>query len=283
MDECAEEWGADFIVTAHTASDQMESFFVDLMTGVSVFTLGGISVQNGRYIRPMLEISTEMVNDYLAKKGLEPVYDSSNSDLRYVRNFVREKLMPLLEDNTQLRASISRIQEESCILNAYFTKLTEDFAYCPPEGGVVIDREHLNTAEPMLQHYILGKWISQLARGGTVHINAVLKQMQQKRSARIDLPQSFYCEITPRRVRIFHKSLVAAFQMRADLYDGNAELPKHLRTSNVILRSRKNGDRYKDKKIKDLFERLKLDLYDRDRAIIAEMDKQIVWVEYVNS
>ena len=76
----------DFLFTAHTYSDDIESFFVDLYTGASLFTLGCIMYENNQIIRPMLNITTEMVNDYIAENNLEPVFDETNNDIKYVRN-----------------------------------------------------------------------------------------------------------------------------------------------------------------------------------------------------
>jgi tRNA(Ile)-lysidine synthase len=292
LHECAIDHGADYVATAHTASDQLESFFVDLLTGTSVFTLGGIAgsceyisddiklVGDVRLIRPLLDVSTDMVNEYLAAKGLAAVYDSTNSDTRYVRNFVRTKLLPALDTRTDaLKATVASIQEESRLLADYFDRQTAHFVSLPAEGGVIISRAQLDSAELVLQRYILGKWVSILARGGAMHVCAILRQLQEPRSVRIDLPQGHFCEITPRAVRIFDRSLVQPFEYAAAEAYG---LSEHVRASAEIVRSRQNGDRYRGKKLKDLFEQRKLDLYERDRAMVAVAMGEIIWVEHID-
>jgi len=49
----------------------------------------------------------------------------------------------------------------------------------------------------------------------------------------------------------------------------------------VVVRNRRNGDRIGSDKVKDMMIDRKIDLFERDRAIIVECDNRIVWAEYI--
>lgn len=273
------------VVTAHTFDDQLESFFVDLITGASIYTLGGITPElegDTVFIRPFLSVSTDMIMQYLEKHGQQAVYDSSNSDSRYVRNYVRGELLPrFAEVRESLQNNVIRIQEESRRLNELFDKNTRRFVSY--SGGVaLIQRDYLDKAAEVEQRYIIGKWVSVLTRGGSVHVDAIMEKLGSGRSLRLSLPQNYLCEVTPRSLRLFPRAKVACFRYESAksetvLSDGTVVTVEG--ANSFIIRSRKPGDRYNGRKIKDLFEKYKIDPYDRDRTVVIEADGQILAVE----
>jgi tRNA(Ile)-lysidine synthase len=281
-----------FILTAHTLDDQLESFFVDLMTGVSVFTAGGIEASGGYLARPFLKITTDDVLEYIKYNSLLPVYDSSNDDLRYSRNLVRQKLIPVVKElGSGIINAIVRVQAESAILKEWMDRRTADAVCYIAEGGVAIDRKQLNEFSDAERLYLIGKWLSFFCRGGRVHTEALLKQLYRQRSARHNLPEGWLCEITPRTVRMFPAGSVAPFCMEkpegiksVELHGGRTLLfPPCMLDKAYRIRSRKNGDKYNGKKLKDLFEKRGIDLYLRDRAVVVEDSCGIVWVEHLKN
>ncbi|MHA2610665.1 MAG: tRNA lysidine(34) synthetase TilS [bacterium JZ-2024 1] len=89
--------GYDWIATAHTASDQVETILMRLLTGGDLESLRGISPCSGNILRPLLPYFREEVVEYAQKNGLNWYEDSSNWDLRFFRNKVRHQLIPFLE------------------------------------------------------------------------------------------------------------------------------------------------------------------------------------------
>ncbi|MDR2885035.1 MAG: tRNA lysidine(34) synthetase TilS [Deferribacteraceae bacterium] len=278
--------GYDFILTAHTADDQLESFFVDLLTGASIYTLGGINAVNDRVVRPIIDVSTEMIVQYLDANRLSCVFDSSNAEITYKRNLVRSEIIPNIRQYGDMLETIERIQQESRFLNEYFTKSTADIAI-HNDGMVIIDRERFDRLIEPERRFLLGKWLSSLCRGGTVHVTAVLEQLGRVRSARLSMPERHLCEVTPRTIRIFPDQMVAPFKIakgagvrKITLPNGRVvELNDELTAKELIIRSRADGDRLGKHKLKDLFNDKTIDLFDRDRAIVAEEDGTLVWVE----
>ena len=88
----------DFVITAHHKDDNVETFFINLIRGTGVNGLCGIKARNKKIIRPLLEISRQEIERYLTKNKIKYRNDSSNSEVKYLRNKIRHQLMPLLKE-----------------------------------------------------------------------------------------------------------------------------------------------------------------------------------------
>ncbi len=105
LDQICEENGIDFIVTAHNATDQLETMLMHLIRGSGLDGLCGIPEQNGKILRPLLSLEKETILDYCTDCGIPFVTDSTNSDDSYTRNFIRLQVLPLLKQLNRNAAS----------------------------------------------------------------------------------------------------------------------------------------------------------------------------------
>ena len=94
-----EEVDADRIALAHHKDDQAETVLLHLIRGSSLRGLGGMRFVRGRYIRPMLEVSSAEIETFLAEEHIAHREDETNADLSYARNRVRRELMPYLKEH----------------------------------------------------------------------------------------------------------------------------------------------------------------------------------------
>ena len=109
------------IATAHTADDNAETVLLHLLRGSGLRGLGGITPKSGGLIRPMLEVTREDVEGYLAENWIAHVEDSSNGADAFLRNRLRHSVMPLLrQENPSLALSLSamaqRLREDEQVL-----------------------------------------------------------------------------------------------------------------------------------------------------------------------
>ncbi len=112
--QSAERWPADWIVTAHTQDDQLETLLMRMLAGGASGGLSGIPWRRGRILRPLIQTSREQVLDYLRFRGLSYRTDSTNSSERYLRNRVRRRLIPLVHELfPSAGASAERFAEET--------------------------------------------------------------------------------------------------------------------------------------------------------------------------
>ena len=88
----------DFIVTAHHADDNLETFLINLSRGTGLDGLCGIPAQNEAVIRPLLPFSRAAIEAYAKENHLQWREDSSNASDKYLRNQIRHHLVPMLKD-----------------------------------------------------------------------------------------------------------------------------------------------------------------------------------------
>jgi tRNA(Ile)-lysidine synthase len=84
------------------------------MRGSGLRGLAGIlPVRDGLFIRPLLCVSREDILMFLQGRGQAYRQDRSNQDRRFLRNRIRQDLLPLLEReyNPQIRAALVRLAE----------------------------------------------------------------------------------------------------------------------------------------------------------------------------
>ena len=112
----AEEIGSRYVVTAHTADDQVETILHRIFRGTGIAGLAGIPRTRplgdaAVILRPLLHVSHQDVLVYLKAIGQEFREDRTNQDVSYTRNRIRHQLLPLLTEqyNQNIRESILRL------------------------------------------------------------------------------------------------------------------------------------------------------------------------------
>jgi tRNA(Ile)-lysidine synthase len=88
---------ADWILTAHTRDDLLEALLMRFLRGSGPAGLAPMMRNNGRILRPLLEVSRQDVLSYLEEKSIQYRTDSTNYDISFLRNRVRHKLVPILD------------------------------------------------------------------------------------------------------------------------------------------------------------------------------------------
>jgi tRNA(Ile)-lysidine synthase len=100
---------ADAIAVAHHRDDLAETVLLNLIRGTGIRGLSGISPKNNFIVRPLLGISRDEIEAYVDERKLPFIFDSSNSDDAFVRNFLRLNVIPLLEKiNPSVKNAIYR-------------------------------------------------------------------------------------------------------------------------------------------------------------------------------
>jgi tRNA(Ile)-lysidine synthetase-like protein len=101
----------DFILTAHHADDNLETFLINLVRGTGLDGLTGIPVQNENVIRPLLIFSRQEIEQYAKENNIDWREDSSNASDKYLRNKIRRHLVPILKElNTEFLSSFHKTQ-----------------------------------------------------------------------------------------------------------------------------------------------------------------------------
>ncbi len=101
----------DYILTAHHADDNLETFLIHLVRGTGIDGFTGIPPQNGKVIRPFLIFSRSEIEHYAKDNIIEWREDSSNASDKYLRNKIRHNLVPILKElNPDFLSSFHKTQ-----------------------------------------------------------------------------------------------------------------------------------------------------------------------------
>ena len=87
------------IAVAHNADDQVETYLMRFIRGAGLTGLTAMKFKNGRIIRPLLAITRKEILDHLKKNKLTYRTDKTNLQNEYLRNKIRNRLLPYLEKN----------------------------------------------------------------------------------------------------------------------------------------------------------------------------------------
>jgi tRNA(Ile)-lysidine synthase len=120
----------DYILLAHHANDNIETLLMNFLRGTGLKGLTAIpagTTKEKRLLRPLLTVQRSEIIFYAQKHRLSWVEDSSNSSLKYTRNYFRHELIPSIEKvfpqvENNLLGNIERFTK---IYNLYQVMVTE--------------------------------------------------------------------------------------------------------------------------------------------------------------
>ena len=103
FNELAQQLEFDYILTAHHADDNLETFLINFTRGTGLNGLTGIPMVNEMVIRPLLPFSRALIETYATENNISWREDSSNATRKYLRNKLRHEVVPILKEiNPQL-------------------------------------------------------------------------------------------------------------------------------------------------------------------------------------
>lgn len=109
------------IATAHTADDNLETVLFHLLRGSGTHGLSGIPPRRGVYIRPLLGLSGKAIRETLRTENVAFVEDSTNGDVQYTRNYLRQNVVPLFRavtpnpEEAGLRCAALCREDDECL------------------------------------------------------------------------------------------------------------------------------------------------------------------------
>jgi tRNA(Ile)-lysidine synthase len=179
----ANEW----LVTAHHLDDQLETLLLQLMRGAGVAGMAGMASWTREPLplwRPLLEVSRAELSSWLQARGGRWVEDDSNLDERFDRNYLRHRIVPLLQarwpsaSKTAARTA-AHLGEARELLQA----LAEIDASRVIEEGVV-QLTALQALDVVRQRNLLRHWITSqgMAMPDAVHLERIRVELPAARS-----------------------------------------------------------------------------------------------------
>ncbi|WP_417362952.1 tRNA lysidine(34) synthetase TilS [Galbibacter sp.] len=92
-----QELGFSYLLTAHHADDNLETFLINLGRASGLEGLTGIPEINDYIVRPLLPFSRSEIVQYAKAHQIMWREDSSNAESKYIRNKYRHDIIPLIK------------------------------------------------------------------------------------------------------------------------------------------------------------------------------------------
>ncbi|MBI5359730.1 MAG: tRNA lysidine(34) synthetase TilS [Planctomycetes bacterium] len=202
----AETVGANKVATGHTIDDQAETVLLRLMRGTGLRGLQGILHVRRitkrspiLVIRPLLEIDKELILGYLTQKKIDYRIDSTNLTNHYLRNKVRNTLIPKLQEeyNLEISTLLAQLANQSAEMFSYFeaevSGALRRIIVEEEDNRITLDAKHLAREHIFLQTNIITSAIT-LLKGNTTgitykHYRSILNLLEKNGScAEAQLP-----------------------------------------------------------------------------------------------
>lgn len=94
--EIQEKEKLKFLVTAHHLNDQLETFIINLSKAAGINGLSGIPSNDNNILRPLLNVSKKEIYQFAEQNTIEFREDLSNKKSDYLRNKIRNEIVPVL-------------------------------------------------------------------------------------------------------------------------------------------------------------------------------------------
>jgi len=99
----AKEYKCSLVATAHNLDEHIETILLNLIRGTNLKGLCGIPVKRKLsdkiyVVRPMMCLKKEEIINYLKENNIKYVVDRTNYDVSYTRNWIRLKIIPMIEE-----------------------------------------------------------------------------------------------------------------------------------------------------------------------------------------
>lgn len=127
FEEVLKKTNSNKIATAHNNNDKVETIIMNILRGSGTAGLKGLDpIRENKFIKPLIEISREEIEEYCEKNKLNPRIDKSNSENIYTRNKVRNIVIPYVKNefNHNILKTINRLSEVATEENEYLNKVT---------------------------------------------------------------------------------------------------------------------------------------------------------------
>lgn len=220
--------GGAKIAVAHNKNDRAETVLFQLFRGSGLHGMCGIKPVQGNVIRPLLCVTREEIEAYLAERGILYRTDSTNEEDGHARNRIRHHILSYAEQEICQGSTehISRTADMLTQAAAYLDAQTEEaYQICVTEeahpmcradesgmggGGVTISADAFARLHPYLQGSLLHRCFEKLAPAAkdvtSAHVKSVCALFDKQVGRVLALPNGMTAERTYQGVFLGYKT-----------------------------------------------------------------------------
>ncbi|APC97727.1 tRNA lysidine(34) synthetase TilS [Francisella frigiditurris] len=282
------------LILGHHLDDQAETFLIQAIRGAGPAGLSSMpklrKLNHGYIFRPLLDIPRKDIEEFAYQNKITWVDDDSNEDIKYQRNFIRHKIVPLLKEiNPSINQTLTRSANLCAKNHNTLSKLLKKQLDSILENKQLI-LEKLINQDTDIQENILHLWFKE-------NTGVSLKASQTE--SIINALNT--TALTGWQVSINNYSLCLTYGKLSILKQNNTYSPSSptkdnvinwlkannifdINFSDIIVREKKPSDkcryigRNKENKLKILFQELNIPAAKRDIARVIELNSQIIAV-----
>jgi tRNA(Ile)-lysidine synthase len=250
LEETARNCGAAKIAVGHHREDQAETVLNHLIRGSGAAGLRGIlPVRDGLIIRPLLDVGRDDIMEFLSREGLAYVIDSSNASPLFLRNRIRNELIPKLTAhyNPRLIDTLCRtaeiIRREDDYLQGVVRQIINGWGIALECGKISLPLPGFLALHEAIQSRVVKSLLEGLAPWrngiGYRHIEAVLRLAHRAdgQKASLDLPFGIRVEFERDFLRIRkeqdRRPRKARQRGKSVLFEYPVEVPAGIRLSEI--------------------------------------------------
>lgn len=309
LNRAAEQFQTARIATAHHRDDQVETVLMNLFRGSGLRGLGGIRPVREHVIRPLMCLTREEIEEYLTEHKIAWCEDSTNRELLYSRNKIRNVLVPWVKKEVNERGAEHILAASGLAWEAdeYFRAQAERIIEENAEinNGCVKILTNIFDGQPhILKTYVIRAMLRRLSGSekdiSVRHIEAVCGLTGPGGGTTVDLPYGLcavrgyeFLELEYRnREKKERKFSDLHVKTRIFPWEKSFEIPKNQYTkwfdydkieTAVCVRGRKSGDYFlcgggNRKLLKRYFIDEKIPEAQRDEIPLLADGNHIIWV-----
>ncbi len=179
--EAMGETGALGVLLAHTEDDQAETVLLGLARGSGPASLKGMAAHDGPYSRPLLALPRSTLRQALEDADVTWWDDPHNTDERFSRVRVRNRVLPVLEKEIgpgiagALVRTAELFRQDSEALDSLASEVLERFVRTAPDGALVAEVSVLESQPAALTSRVLRMMV--MAVGGPAPTYAQMSQI----------------------------------------------------------------------------------------------------------
>jgi tRNA(Ile)-lysidine synthase len=320
--DVAKSRGFSTVATGHTRDDQAETVLMHILRGAGLKGLAGMSPRSpwpeGRsrdlvLVRPLLALGHEEAEAYCRAAGVETIEDASNRSGVFLRNRLRQEVLPYLRKlNPAVDLALVRLAE-AARADVLHIEEAAGTAFERRGDAVFVDRDRLRPSSSALRRHAfrlaLEETLGDLEGVGERHIVALENAATAEASgARLRLMRGVVAEVLPNEVELRigpapvttlpeepallpvpgeaplgHMQLLAG-EKEMERAIASAEVDAESVGERLVVRRRRPGDRMQPlglqgtKKLQDIFVDARVPRRTRDSVPVFENERGIVWV-----
>lgn len=297
---------ADRVSTAHHLSDDSETLLLNLFRGTSLSGVTGMNDTYNYILRPMLSVSREQIDDYVAKNSIPFVTDETNLIADNKRNFLRLKISPLIKEIfPEYQTSLSRFANLCKRDESFLTRLADSILQLNTDTAQIsIEKERAIFDRAVVKAFIHLGLVKDYTK---THVDSVYTLINAKNGKRITLPNDIIAVREYDKITLYVnanpvKDKVIPFALGTfEIGDGVLEITRSYETPNyktalyfdlekipsdAVIRYRKNGDVFnrfggKKKKLCDYLTDKKIPQRIRDNLVVVASGNNVLVLQQI--